>query len=85
MYLQKKRGIKVEHPPDNEHVMIALVQGDHGVEFRPSVLNVPTGTFVEWINQTDVSQHVFTNNSISFDLVPRAFTGTHILKAGSSR
>ncbi len=85
MYLQKKRGIKVEHPPDNEHVMIALVQGEHGVEFRPSVLNVPTGTFVEWINQTDVSQHVFMNNSISFDLVPRAFTGTHILKAGSSR
>ncbi len=75
----------MEYLLDNEHVMIALVQGEHGVEFRPSVLNVPTGTFVEWINQTDVSQHVFTNNSISFDLVPRAFTGTHILKAGSSR
>ncbi len=46
----------MDHPPEDPHITINIVQGQHGAEFDLHELRVPVGAFTIWINQTDTSQ-----------------------------
>src|SRR5713101_5706115 len=46
----------MDHPPEDPHITINIVQGEQGAEFDRSELRLPAGAVTIWINQTDTSQ-----------------------------
>ena len=46
----------MNHPPEDPHITINIVQGQHGAEFDLSELRLLVGAVTIWINQTDTSQ-----------------------------
>jgi len=46
----------MDHSPEDPHITINIVQGQHGAEFDLHELRLPVGAFTIWINQTDTSQ-----------------------------
>ena len=46
----------MDHTPEDPHITINIVQGQHGAEFDLHELHLPVGAFTIWINQTDTSQ-----------------------------
>ncbi|SRR6266702_6104835 len=46
----------MNHTPEDPHITIYIVQGQHGAEFDLHELRLSVGAFTIWINQTDTSQ-----------------------------
>ena len=46
----------MDHPSDDPHITINIVQGQQGAEFDLHELRLPIGSVTIWINQTDTSQ-----------------------------
>ncbi|SRR6266567_1414479 len=46
----------MDHPPEDPHITINIVQVQQGAEFDLPELRLPVGSFTIWINQTDTSQ-----------------------------
>src|SRR5690242_14165453 len=52
----KEKEKPMQHPPQDPHFTINIVQGQHGAEFDLHELHLPAGAVTIWINQTDASQ-----------------------------
>src|SRR2546429_9318482 len=46
----------MDHPSDDPHITINIVQGQQGTEFDLHELRLPIGAFTIWMNQTDTPQ-----------------------------